>query len=87
MTKIFEKICIITELGTLTFLRGPKSLNHDPPKNVFFSSSNDQNSFLLCDNPFLCDLECLEITFLLPFGDSSHIYASIIEKGYEKIQN
>ena len=57
MTTIFEKICLITELGTLTFLRGPKSLNHDPHKNVFFTINNPHYNFLLCLNLFYYDLD------------------------------
>ena len=35
MTKTFENICLITELGALTFLRGGESANHDPHKMYF----------------------------------------------------
>ena len=57
ITEMLLKIFIIADLETSTFLRGPKSLNHDPHKNVFFTINNPHYNFLLCLNPFYYDLD------------------------------
>ena len=57
MTEMLLKIFIIADLETSTFLRGPKSLNHDPHKNVFFTINNPHYNFLLCLNQFYYDLD------------------------------
>ena len=55
MTEMLLKIFIIAELETSTFLRGPKSLNHD--HHVFCTINNLHYNFLFDINWFYYDLD------------------------------